>query len=76
MGGHCKIDPEVVLVDESDTLCYHDLVQLCYESAGGTKMDPVQSVPFCFTREDHNPIRNAPNLALNKMASLQMRLID
>ena len=46
-------------------------------SAGGTKMDPVQSVPFCFTCKRCNPIRNAPKSGFdNKMASVQMRLIS
>ena len=43
---------------ESDTLCSNSLVQLCSASAGATKMDPVQSVPFCFTCKHRNPIRN------------------
>ena len=34
---------------ESYTLCSNSLVQPCSASAGGTKMDPVQSIPFCFT---------------------------
>ena len=58
-------------------LCSSSPVQLCSPSAGGTKMDPVQSIPFCFTCKHHNPIRNAPEpLFDNRMASMQMRLID
>ena len=41
---------------ESDTFCYNNPVQLCSTSAGGTKMDPVQSIPFCFTCKHHIPI--------------------
>ena len=33
--------------DESDMLCSNNPVQLCSASAGGRKMDPAQSVPFC-----------------------------
>ena len=44
---------------ESNTLCSNDPVQLCSASADGTKMDLVQSVPFCFACK-HNPIRNGP----------------
>ena len=31
-------------------------LQLCFPSVGGTKMNPVQSVPFCFTCKHHNLI--------------------
>ena len=62
---------------ESDTLCSNNPVQLCSASAGGTKMNPVQSVPFCFTRKHRNLIRNAPRPRFdNGMASMQIRLID
>ena len=38
-------------------------------------MDPVQSIPFCFTCKHGNPIRNAPKPRFdNGMASVQMRL--
>ena len=40
---------------ESDMLCSNNPVQLCSVSAGGTKIDPVQSVLFCFTCEHRNP---------------------
>ena len=39
-------------------------------------MDPVQSVPFCFTCKHRNPIRNSPKPSFDRMASMQMRLID
>ena len=46
-------------------------------SAGNTKMNPVQSVPFCFTCKHCNPIRNAPKPCFdNRIASVQMRLVD
>ena len=45
---------------ESDTLCSNNPIQFCSASAGGTKIDPVQSVLFCFTCKHRNPIRNAP----------------
>ena len=64
---------------ESDMLCSNNLVQLYSASAGGTKMDSVQYVPYCFTceRQHRNPIRNAPKSCFdNRMASMQMRLID
>ena len=49
----------------------------CSASAGGTKMDQVQSVLFCFTCKHRYPIRNAPKPRFdNRMASVQMRLID
>ena len=51
--------------------------QLCSASAGATKMDPLQSVSFCFRCKHRNLIRNAPKPRFdNKMASIQMRLID
>ena len=62
---------------ESDTLCSNNRVQLCSASAGGTKINPAQSVPFCFTCKHRNPIRNAPRHCFdNRMASMQMRSID
>ena len=62
---------------ESDTLCSNNPVQLCSALAGGMKMDPVQSVPFCLTCKHRNPIRNAPKPPFhNRMASMQMRLIN
>ena len=62
---------------ESDTLCSNNPVELCSVTAGGTKMDPVQSVPFCFKCEHRNPIRSAPKPSLdNTMVSVQMRLTD
>ena len=62
---------------ESDTLCSNNPVQPCSTSASGTKVDPVQSIPFCFTCKHCYPVRNAPRPSLdNRMASIQMRLID
>ena len=62
---------------ESDTLCSSNLIQLCSASAGGTKMDPVQTpVQFCIRCKHRNPIRNAPKPRFdNRVASMQMRLI-
>ena len=62
---------------ETDTLYSNNLVQLCSASAGGTKMDPVQSVPFSVTSEHRNLIRNNPKPRFdNGMASMQIRLLD
>ena len=62
---------------EFDPLCSNNPVQFCSASAGGTTKDPVQCVPFCFTCKHHNPIRKAPKPRFdNRMASMQMRLID
>ena len=62
----------------SDWACVYTVLHAfdtpCSNSAGGMKMDPVQSVPFRFTC---NPIRNTPKLRFdNRMASMQMRFID
>ena len=62
---------------ESDTLCSSNLVQFCFASSGGTKVDPLQSVPFCFTCKHRNPIQNASKPRFdNRMTSMQMELID
>ena len=62
---------------ESDTLCSNNPIQLCSPSAGGAKMDPAQSVPFCFTCKHHNLIQNSPKPRFeNRMASVQVRLIN
>ena len=62
---------------ESDTLWSNNPVELCSTSAGGTKMNPVQFVPFCFTCKHRDPIPNAPKPRFDRrMASMQMRLID
>ena len=62
---------------ESDTLCSNNPVQLYSVSAGGTKMNPIQSVPFCFTYKHRNPIGNARKPRFdNRMASTQIKLID
>ena len=46
-------------------------------SAGGTKMDLAQSIPLCFTYKHRNPLQNAPKHCFdNRMASMQMRLMD
>ena len=62
---------------ESDALCSNNPAQLYSASAGGTKMNPVQSVPFRFTCKHRNPIRNVPKPRFdNRMASMQMRLTN
>ena len=62
---------------ESDTLCSNNPVQLFSTSAGGAKIDPVQSVPFCFTCKHHKPMRNAPKPSFdNRMVLMQMRLTN
>ena len=62
---------------ESDTLCFNNPVQLCSASADGAKMDPIQSVPFCFTCKHRDPTWNAPKPRFdNRMASMQISLID
>ena len=61
---------------DSDMLC-NNPAQLCSASAGRRKMDPAQSVPFCFRCKHRNSIRNAPKLRFdNRMASVRMRLIN
>ena len=51
-------------------LCSSNLVQLCSPSAGGTKMNQVQSLPFCFTCKHRNPVQNALKPRFdNRMAS-------
>ena len=62
---------------ESDPLCSNNPIQRLSASAGGTKMDPVQSVTFCFTCKHGNPTWQAPRPRFDsRMASMQMRLID
>ena len=62
---------------ESDTLCSSNPVQICSASAGGTKMSPVQSVPFCFTCKHRDAIGSTPKPCFhNRMASMQIQLID
>ena len=81
----CILDPfsyriEVVFI----RLCMNPIrsaptipYNFCSESACGTKMNPVQSVPFCFTCKHRNPIHNALKPRFdNRMALMQMRLID
>ena len=64
-------------LDESDTLCSNNPVQLHSSEAGGIKMNPAQSISFCFTCKHCNPTANAPKpCSDNKMASMQMKLID
>ena len=49
---------------ESDTLCSNNPVQFCSASAGGTKIDLVQSVLFSFMCKHSNQKRNAPKPCL------------
>ena len=62
---------------ESDMLCSNNPVQACSASTGRTKMDPLQSVPFCFTCNSRNPIGNALKPCFdNRMASMQLIEVD